>query len=196
MQGLLKSDVEKNWNTWADRLAELRKDYDSYSKFCQLVLSIVVGRNIWKTTVGKCKISDFVTVSDEAFALLLIDNSWHVWLDMGIKAQAGEAMGGAKGPTGDNGGNRLMTKFTSNGAFVKKNQGWSKQGLSRFVQLVKDVKADREDVAKKNEKSFETLFLHAEMAKLDNKKKKKSIQLTTGNDNDGSDDDDDDMYFE
>jgi hypothetical protein len=149
MQGLLKSDVEKNWNTWADRLAELRKDYDSYSKFCQLVLSIVVGRNIWKTTVGKCKISDFVTVSDEAFALLLIDNSWHVWLDMGIKAQAGEAMGGAKGPAGDNGGNRLMTKFTSNGAFVKKNQGWSKQGLSRFVQLVKDVKADREDDAKK-----------------------------------------------
>ncbi len=173
-------------------------DRVAYTLFCDEVLSLVVGRNEWKVTSMSKKISEFVTVSDEAFGLLLMENSWELWKQMGERARKGEDIGNAKRGSDDERGG-LNTKFTMNGGHVKKNQGWSKEGLQRFVALVKEVQDDRNTNNAKTDGTTLT-FEEEYMAKQNTKKKRKrEEQLNAANDNGNSDDDDDGgdyMYFE
>jgi hypothetical protein len=154
---VLSKDKEDMWEGWLGRLDLMRNDEESYMKFSEVVLSCVVGKSGWKLNCGTKKLSDFVSISDEAFGLLLMCNSWEVWRSMGENAREGRPIGKAK-REGD-GGQGLMTKFTCNGAYVKKNQGWSDKGLDCFLDLVEKVEEDRkQDGLKANCDSFEDKF--------------------------------------
>jgi hypothetical protein len=172
---LLSKDTDKAWEGWMGRLdQEMRNDEESYTKFAEVVLSCIVGKSSWKLNCGTKKLNEFVTVSDEAFGLLLMHNSWELWRTMGDNARQGKPIGKAK-REGDGGGFQgLMTKYTSNGAYVKKNQGWSEEGLDCFLDLVERVREDRKhDGLKAAGESFQEKF----KAKMAERYKKRMHQV-------------------
>jgi hypothetical protein len=104
---------------------EMRKNTnEAYTLFCDNVLSAVVGKNVWKAKCAGFTVSNIATISDKAFALVLLVNSWDVWSDTE--------------KTGNN-----KTRFTRNGAGTKKNEGWTKEGLVQFNHIAKRVRIDR-----------------------------------------------------
>jgi hypothetical protein len=120
-------------------------------------------------------ISEFVTVSDKAFALLLVENSWMCGCKWQIRqGKVKSAIGSAKSGIVSNGGSGLLTKFTTNGAHVRKHGGWSKDGLKRFVELVDEVQADRNanNTVDKTKTSFEKEYLDEKKWAGKNKKRK------------------------
>jgi len=50
------------------------------TNFYNLFLSCIVGKCKWKKLVVLKKVMLFATVTDEAFALLVLENNWGVWL--------------------------------------------------------------------------------------------------------------------
>ena len=60
---------------------QMRNDEEKYILFCDEILSCVVGRHQWCQLSWQQPISELTTISDEAFAHLLVENSWDVWTD-------------------------------------------------------------------------------------------------------------------
>jgi len=104
----LRQDPEENNN-------------EAYKFFIDKILGCVVGKRRAWSKDKKCfktVMASGVTVSDEAFALLIMENQWNVVFNQG------------------------QTKCTT-GTANKRNAGWSKQGIERFNQLVTNVKQNR-----------------------------------------------------
>jgi len=57
-----------------DQLLLKHENVEDFFIFCECFLSKVVGVGAWRELCTKQKISDFATVSDEAFAYLLVEN--------------------------------------------------------------------------------------------------------------------------
>jgi len=70
------------------------------------------------------QISELTTVSDEALALLLLDNMWDKWIDHDPKEFFGP---GERDETGkQKQAISVCGKYTKNGSGSKKFKGWSK----------------------------------------------------------------------
>jgi hypothetical protein len=106
-----------------DVLAMRLNTNGAYSIFCENVVSQVVGKTSWKSKGHSVLMSNIATVSDEAFAVILLENSYELWKDM-----AGH---------GDDYVSKVETRYTKNGAGTKKYQGWVDEGLRRFNDLAK-----------------------------------------------------------
>ena len=106
-----------------------RQNEKAYTTFCETVLPMVIGKNVWRHKCYTQLLSEYVSVSDEAFALLLLENSWEMW-----KHQAEQD---------ENKTTVFKTKYTVHSAGTKKNHGWTREGLMRFIALVEEVKKDR-----------------------------------------------------
>jgi len=52
--------------------------------FCDCFLSRVVGYTAWKDGCTKSKVSELASITDEAFAYLLVENYWEVWSNIDI----------------------------------------------------------------------------------------------------------------
>ena len=63
---------------------ELRSDDDFYRSFCKRFLKCVVGDKVWRSNWLKVPMTQFVSVTDEAFALLVIVNCHERWRQMFI----------------------------------------------------------------------------------------------------------------
>jgi hypothetical protein len=146
-----------------DSILEMRENKeDSYQIFCDHVLSQVVGKNDWKTRAGKEMISSIATVSDEAFAILLVENNYQVWED--------DALG-----TCGEGGVKASSRYTVNGAGTKKYQGWTREGLKRFNTLAAMVHADRIS----NKGAFEKMVKDKKLMAENRKKGKNKVSAST-----------------
>jgi len=53
--------------------------------FCDNFLSRIVGISAWREGCQKKTVSEMATVSDEAFAYLLVENYWDYWSNLNIK---------------------------------------------------------------------------------------------------------------
>ena len=101
-----------------EEIMQLRKNVNgSYSKFCDVVLSQVTGRQDWKVNWRKIPLREYASASDEAFGLLLLENSWLLWREMAVKDDDDEKM-------------LQKSKYTMNGAGTKKNGGWMIRKMS------------------------------------------------------------------
>ena len=113
----------------------------SYIFFCEKFLKHVVGvrrfNNGWK---NKAAITNLASPSDEALALLLLENSEARWIEESEAERRGEEVAESTLP---------KTRYTNNGekrakkGFTKKFGGWSNEGIDRFNNLVGLVKLDR-----------------------------------------------------
>jgi hypothetical protein len=110
-----------------------------YFFFCNTILECVAGKKAWKVQKKKRKISNScVTVSDEAFALLLVINSWEKFEFMADNPQS-EARSSNVPPT----------NYTEKKGRNKKMQGWSQKGIDKFNSLCEMVVKDRQSVSGK-----------------------------------------------
>jgi hypothetical protein len=122
----------------------------TYSMFCEQVLSHVVGREVWKKRCHTNAIEEFVTVSDEAFALFLLENSWDVWIATSAKETE-----------------IPETRYSQRGPGIKKYGGWTEEGIERFNKLYDIVEEDRAH----NKGKFDTGFKERKLAEIRGKTK-------------------------
>jgi hypothetical protein len=151
MKGLLeKKKIDRNW---LDQVLEMRDDTEgAYSLFCDCVLSHVIGRDVWKKHSHTHKLPTIATVSDEAFAIFLLENSWEVWVAMAAKE-----------------GVIPERNYSVRGPGTKKLQGWTEEGIERFNKLF--------DMVLKNRTDNKGIFEEALMAKrLADKAGKKNMK--------------------
>ena len=114
----------------------LRSGVDTYGWFVSQFLPAVVGSRCWNANYRKNTISSFVTVSDEAFALVNMENNYARWQDMFIKQNTKTSEVGA-----------LCTnsgESKKNGQ-SKKFQGWAAAGIEQYNAYYLAVKQDREN---------------------------------------------------
>ena len=130
------------------------RDGDSsvYEMFCDKVLSHVIGRDIWKRRCHMHTLTDIATVSDEAFALFLLENSWEVYVAVATKDEDIPA-----------------PKYSVQGPGTKMYKGWTDEGIARFNQLFDDVKANRTG----NKGVFDEALKNKKLAEMAAKKKKR-----------------------
>ena len=62
-----------------DSLEGVEERKAAYFYFLEHILECITGKKEWKKDKCSCKVLDAVTVSDKAFALLLLENSWDVF---------------------------------------------------------------------------------------------------------------------
>lgn len=99
----------------------------AYTMFVTSIVPVVVGRYEWKQKAHKVHYSTFVTPSDEAFGMLLVENNYEAWVEI---AQTGDK--GDKKP-----------KYTKHAMNSGRYGGWSTQGIRRYNELIRIVKEDR-----------------------------------------------------
>jgi hypothetical protein len=143
-----------------------RKNREAFKFFCNNFL-IFIDKTKYKKKchIDKVLIGDIFTVSDEAFALLTLENNWRNWYasaaDVWMDEYAGildedkrhhwkmdqymafyskEEQEGGEIP-GLEAINRSK-KYTS-GDSDGRNKGWSQRGMERFQELIAMVKDDR-----------------------------------------------------
>ena len=81
----IKSEEMQKMHVKVDRISKDKWDTDwnpHYLKFCDYFLPSVVGKQKWKKHRMCNRLSDFVTPSDETFAILLYENSVARWTDL------------------------------------------------------------------------------------------------------------------
>ena len=133
-----------------EEILGLRKDTnDAYSKFfCLHFLKPMVTDKIWKQRCHASLLSheDFVTVTDESFALLVLENNWDFWV---AKGDDDEATAEDNSP-----------KYTNEAKSSRKGKGWNDAGKLRLNELIKMVKKDR---AAPHAAEFEKAFLKKQL---------------------------------
>ena len=108
-----------------------------------LYVQQIVGRVKWKHYFRNSLIKTFVTVSDEALALLAIDNGEFVW--------EAQELGGGDVPE---------AKYTNKRANRRVQAGWSQEGRARF-NLYFDMVAQHRSENKRNKLEDEYLSKQA-----------------------------------
>ena len=124
---------------------------EDYVFFCKKFLPLVVGLNKFKSGWKKrTPISSLATASDEAFALLLLENSEIRWLsehEFSLQKKTDE--NGVVVQNAEEEENLPRTKYTSAGqnkqqkGFTKRYGGWTRGGIDRYNQLFDMVVEDR-----------------------------------------------------
>jgi hypothetical protein len=130
-----------------DTLCKLRQSRTAEEKeaflwFAGELLECVCGKRAWGTrkkyraTISDATANDtgkfIVTVSDEAFALLLYDAYIHKWIKRYHEDRRGEPRS-----------KRIVGKYTQTDGASTEYGGWGEEGIHRFNQLCEMVKEDR-----------------------------------------------------
>jgi hypothetical protein len=119
-----------NWETEVNTIVEgKRLNKEIYTWFYDHVLSHVSGRKNWKKFEWTLLGTKMATVSDEAMALLLLDNSWKRWKD---KAE-GKSKDEWEAP-----------KYTLTEKGSNTTKKWSAKGMERYNELYEDIKVERD----------------------------------------------------
>ena len=114
----------------------------NYVVFCEKFLRCIVGIKIFRSSCKKHKLSTYVSLSDEAFALLLLENSEHRWnSEIELKKNGNEVVEEFL----------LPTKYTGAGkskqqkGFTKKFKGWTFEGIAKYNHLRDLIRKDRNE---------------------------------------------------
>ena len=153
----------------------LRHQSSFYNTFFDVFVKRVVGVRKFERHATKHLLSEFVTVTDEAFALLVYENQeerWRIMAEENHKKLTKEA----KCTDGGGGKDLPMSGKTRRG------RGWSSSGMARFNQLCNDIQRERtsDSARHKFEKSYKRLKKE-ELAK----KKKKASRKKNFDDDEG-----------
>jgi hypothetical protein len=155
--GTIKKEVITD-AVWFENVMLMRDDAEgAYGLFCEHVLSHVVGRDVWKRLSPTHTVSQIATVSDEAFALLLLENSWEMWVAVATEQR-----------------DVPSPKYSMRGPGTKKYQGWTEEGIARFNELFDEVEEDR----RIDKGIFEEAFKTFKLGKAADKQKKRK-QIST-----------------
>jgi hypothetical protein len=138
----------------AEVIASVRTtNIDAMESFCVLCLKHIVGTAVWRQNYRKENISNAFTISDEAFAFLVLDNNREYWK---LCYQLGEHNIPAVETTSPSGRahkrRKLETKYTKRGS-AGGTQGWNQQGIDTYNSLLKEVQKNRNNSESKEMES-------------------------------------------
>ena len=133
----------------------------------------MVGVAFWRKHCAKLPISEMATISDEAFTLVLLENTGRAGQPKKLDEYKSEV---TIDETTNQRKKRKATwgKFTSGAWGSRRFGGWSKEGLVRFNQLYSQVEQDRK---KENAAEVEETY----RLKCVNNKSKKRKRATHDN---------------
>ena len=113
--------------------------YEEFKLCASLCLPACLNAKHWKRNKSSIVLSDFISISDEALAYIVLENNIEEWKDIakGIDVRSRSST------------NR-KTKYThggnnSNGT----RKGWSVKGLKRFNQIFQEIKIKRDTTESK-----------------------------------------------
>jgi hypothetical protein len=113
-----------------ENILKMREDKEgAYTFFADHLIECVAGKMRWKNQKREQLMSEVATPTDEAFALLILENSIMRWLDIA-----------------ENGTESLVKPVYTRGKAAggsRKYEGWTDAGKTRFNELIDDVTADR-----------------------------------------------------
>ena len=115
-------------------LVKNEEDRDIYYMFIDTCVVNMITKAAWKTNHDAKPMSKYISVSDEAFAMLILENIAQSLID----DEAGQAGGVTGAPLLI--GSKRTTKYTKGGRDADgKMRGWRRRGIERFNDLCKDV---------------------------------------------------------
>jgi hypothetical protein len=132
---------------------------DAYCFFLDNILECVAGKKEWKKDKLSCKVSKAVTVSDEAFALLLLSNSWEVFEEYATNEKNNNFKRDIK----------AKAKYTSKRGGSRRFEGWTQEGIALYNKLSQRIVADRNSLMGEQ---FEIEFMGLMREKYGNKRKR------------------------
>ena len=138
-------------------------DEEVLSRFLFLVLPDAVGKRKWNRMVKGLLVSRFVTFSDEAFAMILVENNAGKWLKMLLNPELSIKEK-----------RRLPTKYTLSG---DKQGGWTNDGIFRFTELTAFVTRNRRTNRDRVELVDRLCSLKYKKNKLERRDKRKLDEL-------------------
>ena len=159
---LLRTELEKeNKNCELEHYLSMRGNSKAYMHLCTNYLPCVVGKKQWDDASRDGPMSEIADETDEAFLLLVLENSWLVWKQL------------AEYPKGELPlqKDRMLPKYTGTPAGSGRNEGWGDLGTKRYNQLCKRVELDR----KENGTSFDREYLLKRQEECRNQRKRKSM---------------------
>ena len=132
---------------------EMRKNPQCYFVFYTHFIKCITKKTRFEERVKALNAGqqELCTVSDEAFALLLLENSWDRWCDMYGKDPT-LLLPRRGGKNQDKSVVSLVTTMYTTGGYryavhaanmVKAKKGWSQDGIRRYNQLFDMVESDR-----------------------------------------------------
>lgn len=111
--------------------------YNEFKLIVNVCFPPMVPAKHWKQNKGELAVRNLLTISDEALALIVLENNYEEWIDK------------AKGVEVDK--KRRKTKYTHGGQ--KKDgtrKGWSLEGRQRFNTIFTAIKLERDRATSKN----------------------------------------------
>ena len=144
--------------------------------FYRVCVSRTVGKRKWNEYSKKKLLHEFVTPSDEALAMLIIENNVAKW------------MSEIRFPTTQIPAERFKTLYTQG----DKGRKWIKAGRTRFIELMKKMRSYRvQDDLKEKYRLIEELVLRREQSIL-GIDARDTMNLENSNDNSDEDNEEDD----
>ena len=173
-----------------DTINEQFTDFNMYTDFVVYYISAVIGLRHFQKEKYSTKYSTYVTVSDEAFTVLTLENNWNRWMSMSKLDHWKDSsiptkwtVTRDKKPTSSSGkskGKTVVTGLeninngTQQGPAARRFRGWSAHGINRYNQLFDQIQKER---ASTRGKRFENMLLNhfkKELEKNQGGKEKKS----------------------
>ena len=116
-------------------------DDETWELFVTLFLQYTVPHNVWKAQSRKAKLSDFITVWDESFAMVAVESNMKLWMHLA----AGKSRAEAKGLE------LYVVKGRKEGK-KKTRIGWTVEGRKRYNAICDGVQKNRDtDESKRKE---------------------------------------------
>ena len=153
MLAMTDNNLVCNMPVTPDTLKERYEEnnYPVYKDFVSFFVSGVVG--VRKFDRNKChvKYNKYVTISDEAFTVLTLENNWERWSSMADADDWKESDVPSKWTTSKEKRKAKSKPACDENSSVdndcpqaKRYRGWSAQGIARYNQLFEEVKKERE----------------------------------------------------
>jgi hypothetical protein len=119
-----------------------------YVDFVEYYVSAVIGLRHFEKYKCTKKYRDYVTISDEAFAILTIENNWDRWMDMAENniwktSAVPTKWTVTRDKTASAGRSGNLTQGRDALPQARRYRGWSAQGILRYNQLFDEISAIR-----------------------------------------------------
>ena len=125
-----------------DRKVELVRGDGTYEEFkicAELCMSSLIGKEFWRQNYSRVELSKYITIADEAIALLILENNVEEWIK---QVETKETEKPAK--------KRRVTRYTGKGRNLDgRKKGWSLEGKERYNKIFDVIEKER-----KGEKSI------------------------------------------
>ena len=139
-----KASIEDWYEKIENIIVKKRTEGKEYGWFCDVVLSVVVGKMFWKNFQAKKLVVEMASTSDEAFGILLLQNYIKPWVAQAAKKAAEDEENEDNEDSSTSEEEVPVPLYTVRKSGGGKDNGWLGAGIKRYNKLLEEVREDRE----------------------------------------------------